>query len=83
MRRPEALTPLSAPQGGNFEERAQKNIKVQCPFCGSQNTTQEAAFGTTHAYSQFYCRACRTPFEWIKWEEREIQSDLPSFLQSS
>ncbi len=55
---------------------------VRCPFCGSHNTAQEAAFGTTHAYSQFYCRACRTPFEWIKWEERAPAHDLPSFLQS-
>ncbi len=82
MSRVESMTPPCPPQGGNFEEGIEKNETVHCPFCGSSNTLKEAAFGTTHAYSQFYCRACRTPFEWIKWEEREAHSDLPSFLQS-
>lgn len=54
---------------------------VYCPFCGSAQTQQEAAFGTTHAYSQFFCRSCRTPFEWIKWEEKAATHDLPAFLQ--
>lgn len=62
---------------------SQKENAVRCPFCGAFDTAQEAAFGTTHAYSQFYCRACRTPFEWIKWEERDAGFDLPNFLQSS
>ncbi len=55
---------------------------VSCPFCHSQDTHGEAAFGTTHAYAQFYCRACRTPFEWIKWEEHAAAEDLPAFLKS-
>ena len=55
---------------------------VRCPFCHSPNTQCEAAFGTTHAYAQFYCRACRTPFEWIKWEEHAPANDLPPFLRS-
>jgi hypothetical protein len=55
---------------------------VACPFCHSQDTACEAAFGTAHAYAQFYCRACRTPFEWIKWEEHSPAGDLPDFLKS-
>lgn len=74
------MTPPRPPQGGNNEE---KQNAVRCPFCGSHHTAQEAAFGTTHAYSQFYCHACRTPFEWIKWEEVASSSDLPLFLQTS
>lgn len=54
---------------------------VRCPFCDSVQTQLEAAFGTTHAYSQFFCQACRTPFEWIKWEEKAVTHDLPAFLQ--
>ncbi len=54
---------------------------VRCPFCGSLQTQLEATFGTTHAYSQFFCQSCRTPFEWIKWEEKAASHDLPAFLQ--
>lgn len=53
---------------------------VACPFCGSMETQQETDFGTTLAYAQFYCRQCRTPFEWIKWEDKNSSSDLPQFI---
>jgi DNA-directed RNA polymerase subunit RPC12/RpoP len=53
---------------------------VACPFCGSTRTQQETDFGTTLAYAQFYCLACRTPFEWIKWEEKISKPDLPAFF---
>ncbi len=54
---------------------------VFCPFCRAEDTYCEAAFGTAHAYAQFYCRACRTPFEWIKWEEHAPSHDLPAFFK--
>jgi len=54
---------------------------VVCPFCQSTDTQCEAAFGTTHAYAQYFCRACRTPFEWIKWEAHPPAEDLPAFLK--
>ena len=41
---------------------------VHCPFCRSEDTRCEAAFGTAHAYSQFYCRACRTPIRAFRQE---------------
>jgi hypothetical protein len=53
---------------------------VRCPFCGSIKTRRETDFGTTLAYAQFYCLACRTPFEWIKWENETSAKDLPTFL---
>lgn len=28
----------------------------------------EAAFGGSLMARQFYCRGCRTVFEWVKWE---------------
>lgn len=56
---------------------------VACPFCASQDTCCENGFGTTHAYAQFFCRACRTPFEWIKWEEQPSVQDLPAFLKTA
>jgi hypothetical protein len=57
-----------------------KGSTVACPFCGSAETRREANFGTTLGYAQFYCCACRTPFEWIKWEENAPPADLPAFL---
>jgi hypothetical protein len=56
---------------------------VACPFCGSKETQQETDFGTTLAYAQFYCRQCRTPFEWIKWTDKNSSSDLPQFILQS
>ncbi len=40
---------------------------VECPFCGGLNTEQFSAFGSALSVSQYYCRPCRTVFEWMKW----------------
>jgi hypothetical protein len=58
------------------------NAAVCCPFCGSAETRRESDFGTTLAYAQFYCCACHTPFEWIKWENQEKAQaqDLPAIF---
>jgi len=34
-----------------------------CPFCGSEHTVLESAFGPTLCRSTHFCRACRNPFE--------------------
>jgi len=39
---------------------------VDCPRCGSQDTTQLSAFGSTACKSLFRCLACREPFEYFK-----------------
>jgi hypothetical protein len=64
------------------QNRRVTTMPVRCPFCGSGATHAEAEFGTTHAYSQYYCRSCRTPFEWIKWEQNSPADDLPDFLRT-
>lgn len=38
-----------------------------CPFCGGRDTEQFAAFGSALSVSQYYCRPCRTVFEFMKW----------------
>lgn len=53
---------------------------VHCPFCDSTNTRKDSDFGTTLAYAQFYCGDCRTMFEWLKWEDRPDDQNLPGFL---
>ena len=39
---------------------------VACPFCGSENTVLESAFGPTLCRSTHFCRSCRNPFEAFK-----------------
>jgi ring-1,2-phenylacetyl-CoA epoxidase subunit PaaD len=39
---------------------------VTCPYCGSDQTVVESAFGPTLCRSTHFCRACRNPFEAFK-----------------
>jgi ring-1,2-phenylacetyl-CoA epoxidase subunit PaaD len=39
---------------------------ARCPFCGSEETDLESAFGPTLCRSVHFCRACRNPFEAFK-----------------
>lgn len=40
---------------------------VVCPFCDGSETEQFSAFGSAVSVGQYYCRDCRTVFEWMKW----------------
>lgn len=39
---------------------------VECPFCSGMNTQLETPFGSVVSVAQYYCRDCRTMFEWVK-----------------
>lgn len=39
---------------------------VQCPWCGSSNTTKESEFGSTACKSIHTCQSCHQPFEHFK-----------------
>lgn len=41
-----------------------------CPFCGGTDTEQFSAFGSQASTSQYYCRPCRSVFEFMKWRAR-------------
>ncbi|MFQ5890245.1 MAG: hypothetical protein ACE5JR_09350 [Gemmatimonadota bacterium] len=41
--------------------------RARCPFCSNFDTEQFAAFGSALSTSQYYCRRCRTVFEYMKW----------------
>jgi hypothetical protein len=46
--------------------------EVACPFCHSTDTELFSLFGQQLLTVQYYCRACRTPFERIKgWDSVE------------
>ena len=40
--------------------------RVECPYCGSSNTTTASEFGATACKSLHVCHACRQPFEHFK-----------------
>lgn len=40
-----------------------------CPYCGSDQTVEESAFGPTPCRTVRYCNACRNPFEGFKTKE--------------
>ncbi len=42
------------------------SMKNPCPFCGSESTRLESAFGPTICRSLHYCEACQQPFERFK-----------------
>jgi ring-1,2-phenylacetyl-CoA epoxidase subunit PaaD len=39
---------------------------VACPLCGSADTAQSAAFGSTACKALYRCQSCREPFEHVK-----------------
>jgi ring-1,2-phenylacetyl-CoA epoxidase subunit PaaD len=58
----------------HWDERAAGPVAIpllrqtgtSCPYCGSTDTTMEAAFGATPCRTTHFCRACRNPFEGFK-----------------
>ena len=45
--------------------------RVSCPFCNGDETELHSPFGTALSVATYWCRACRTAFEWVKWNEPE------------
>ena len=40
--------------------------QITCPYCGSDQTVEESAFGPTPCRTIRYCNSCRNPFEGFK-----------------
>jgi len=38
-----------------------------CPFCGGADTELHSPFGSALSLATYWCRSCRTAYEWIKW----------------
>ena len=45
---------------------------VACPFCGSADVELLALFGSQLLTDQYYCRACRTPFEHLRADVEDV-----------
>ncbi len=39
----------------------------ECPFCEGTETEIMNAFGSHASVSTYWCRACRSPFEMMRW----------------
>jgi len=38
-----------------------------CPFCEGKETELVSAFGAHASVATYWCRRCRSPFEFMKW----------------
>ena len=41
-----------------------------CPFCGRSETHLHSEFGAHASVATYWCRLCRSPFEFIRWGAR-------------
>lgn len=39
---------------------------VSCPFCGDDDTELHSPFGPQLSVASYWCRRCRTAFDWVK-----------------
>jgi hypothetical protein len=46
------------------------NDGVPCPFCDERETRLISPFGGQLSVAQYWCRRCRTGFDYMKWEDR-------------
>lgn len=65
MRRPDSAA------GTPPDRAADPRPAVSCPHCGSVDVVVEAPFGGSLMTRQYWCRGCRTVFEWVRWEPQE------------
>jgi len=59
---PAAVVPQSTP----IRWRQRSSALVSCPHCGSVETTELSAFGSTACKALYRCLSCREPFEYFK-----------------
>jgi len=50
---------------------------IRCPYCDSTDTEFMSLFGQQLLTVQYYCNACRTPFERVKGDD--VLADATSF----
>lgn len=45
-----------------------------CPFCEGTDTELVSPFGGQLSVAQYWCRRCRTGFEYLKWKDHADES---------
>ena len=61
-------SPSPADAGGIIPQSA------PCPFCEGMDTELVNPFGGQLSVAQYWCRRCRTGFEYIKWEDHDDEN---------
>ena len=51
--------------------------QVTCPFCDGDETELHSPFGTALSVATYWCRRCRTAFEWVKWTDTGSEAEAP------
>jgi hypothetical protein len=51
--------------------------RVACTFCDREETELHSPFGTALSVATYWCRECRTAFEWVKWDEHAPPGRIP------
>lgn len=57
---------IAPPEGPAGKAALFSAPEVSCPRCGSRDTAQISAFGSTACKAQYQCRACAEPFDYFK-----------------
>lgn len=70
-----AMGPGRRPSAFSAEERREEAPETlpdapACPFCDGAETEIMNAFGSHASVSSYWCRACRSPFELMRWRGR-------------
>lgn len=60
------IAPPGHPAPDSLVTLGRRREAVQCPFCGSRNTTHTSEFGSTSCKALHVCRDCTQPFEEFK-----------------
>jgi len=58
------------PEGPTLDDPVESSgmpASVPCPFCDSDDSEPFATFGGQASTAQYYCNACRTVFEALRW----------------
>jgi ring-1,2-phenylacetyl-CoA epoxidase subunit PaaD len=58
--------PARAADGSELVPLVRRSPAVECPYCGSPNTTMRSEFGSTACKATLFCESCRQPFELFK-----------------
>jgi ring-1,2-phenylacetyl-CoA epoxidase subunit PaaD len=61
-----ASAPSGSAQVVQFAARSAQTEVVNCPQCGSANTTETSHFGSTACKALYRCLSCMEPFDYFK-----------------